>query len=312
MIEVVFSDSEKGAMKCGQRFTNVIGGASAIGIIGSEVGQTTQEEYDEALYEAKRRLEQEMRYGKPLGGRQEDVIGLSFALDIGDITSPVNGALRRGLITRMLDADPWSELLNMEDSINHYWGVCVSDLEKLMMRAKDGEPVRIWYSNAPYSMCGYYNTIYQLKNYKCRISAVKLPDCLQLGEQGVKSAVSWGNIRPGEFAYYLPLESEIPDSVQQTVIKEWEMLKSENAPLRIVLNGKLHSVEIDFYDYFIRKEIPEDTFKVGPLIGLVIGKNQLGISDWIIAQRIKSMIESGELKVIKKDQAFYGTTLKRA
>ena len=69
MIDVVFRDSEKGAMRCGQRFTNNLSGANAIGMIGSETGQSTQEEYDAALSEARRRLERELSYGKPLGGR---------------------------------------------------------------------------------------------------------------------------------------------------------------------------------------------------------------------------------------------------
>ncbi len=312
MIDVVFRDSEKGAMRCGQRFTNNLSGASAIGMIGSEFGQPAQEEYDAALFEAKRKLEQDLRYGKPLGGRLEDVGGLSFALDIGDIASPVTDASRKGLITRMLSADPWGELPDMEDSINRYWDGCASDLNKLMMRASNGEPVRIWYSNAPYSLCGFYDTVYQLKNCECRISTVRLPGFMQLGEQGAKSAVSWNEISPGEFAHYLPLEYEIPDSVQQSMIKEWETFKQENAPLRIMLNGKLHGVEIDFYDRFIRKEVPDGTFKVAQLIGLVLGRNQLGIGDWLIAQRIKVMIDLGELTVIQQNSAFYGTTLKRA
>lgn len=311
MVEVVFSDSEKGSMRCGQRFRSNIGGAAAIGIIRSDGKHPTQEEYDAALAEAKRRQEQDLRYGKPLGGQPEDVVGLSFALDIGDIASPVTDASRRELIDRMLGADPFGELQDMEDSINRYWDGCVSDLHKLISRAKNGEPIRIWYSNAPYSMCGFYDTVDHLKNCECPISAVELPRCMPLGKRGVKSAVSWGEITPGEFAHYLPLEFEIPDSVQKAMIMEWATLKQENESLRVVLNGKLHSVEIDFYDRFIRKEIPDGTFKVAQLIGLVLGRNQLGIGDWLIAQRIRKMIESGELTVIQKNSAFYGTTLKR-
>lgn len=92
---------------------------------------------------------------------------------------------------------------------------------------------------------------------------------------------------------------------------EWEQLKREKAPLRIVLNGKLHSADMDFYDCFIRKEIPNGTFKVGELIGFVLGRNQLGIGDWLIAQRVQKMIELGELTVIQESPAFYGTILKR-
>ena len=310
MIDVVFSDGEKGAMRYGQRFTTGIGGVSAVGVICSDDRKLTKEEYDAALSEAKHRIEQELRYGKPLGGQPEDVVGLSFALDIGDIVAPVTDNSRRGLIARILCADPWDELQDTEDSTNRYWDGCVSDLNKLKAKAKDGVPVRIWYSNAPYSLCGVYDTIDQLKNCECRISAVRLPS-MQLGEQGAKSAVSWSDIRPGEFAYYLPLESELPNLVQQSMILEWEALKRENAPLRVVLNGKLRSVEMDFYDSFIRKEIPDGTFKVAQLIGLVLSRNRLGIGDWIIAQRIKSMIASGELTVVQMDSCFYGTTLKK-
>lgn len=81
--------------------------------------------------------------------------------------------------------------------------------------------------------------------------------------------------------------------------------------MRVVLNGKLHSVKMDFYDPFIRKEIPDGPFKAAQLIGLVLGRNQLGIGDWLIAQRIRRMVESHELIAVQKDPAFYGTTLKK-
>jgi hypothetical protein len=309
VVEVVFNDSEKGAMRCGQHFSGG-GGAASVAILRTDGEQPAQEEYDAAMAEAKRRYELEMRNGKPLGGKLEDVIALSFALDIGDIASSVTDASRRDLIARMSGADPWDELRGLSDGIDRHWDGCVSDLNKLTSRAKAGEPVRIWYSDAPYSMCGFCDAVYQLKNVECRISAVKLPSHLPIGEQGVKSALSWGEVGPGEFAYYLPLESEIPESVRGAVIAGWEKLKRENSPLRVMLNGKLHSAQEDFYDGFIRKEIPGGTFKAAQLIGLVLGRNGLGIGDWLIARRIQNMIESGELTVVQKNSAFYGTTLK--
>ncbi len=311
MVEVVFSDSEKGAMRYGQNFTSKGGGTIAVTIVHANGEQPTQAEYDVAMAEAQRRQEQELKNGKPLGGKPDDVIGLSFALDIGDIALPVTDTSRRDLIARMLGSDPWDELQDMKDDINRYWDGGISDLNKLMTRAKAGEPVRIWYSEAPYSMCGFYDTIYQLKSCECPVSAVRLPAFTSYGKQEVKSAVSWGEIGPGEFAYYLPLESEIPGATRKAIIAEWEKLKQENAPLRAVINGRLQSVGMDFYDNFIRKEIPDAPFKVAQLIGSVLGRNQLGIGDWLIARRIRKMIESGELAVAQKNSAFYGTTLKR-
>ncbi len=298
-------------MRCGHHFSKDIDGATAIAVIGADGEQPTQEEIDGALREVKHRQAQEQRNGKPLGGNSEDVVGLSFALDIGDIASSVSDDSRKDLIAQFLGADFWNELHDMQDSINRYWDGCVSDLNKLLVNAKAGEPIRIWYSDAPYSRCGFYNTIFQLKDFGCYISAVKLPDYMQIGDQEVKEIVSWAEVSPGEFAHYLPLEFEVPVSVQRTIIMEWEKLKRENSPLRIVLNGKIHSEKVDFYDRFIRKEIPEGTIKIGQLIGFVLGRNMLGIGDWLIAQRIKNMIESGELIVVHKDSAFYGTTIKR-
>jgi hypothetical protein len=306
MIEVVFSDSEKGSMRLGKRFATTPG--VAIGVIRSEDGQTGWKE----LAEAKPGPEWEMRAEKPLGGQPEDVIGLSFRLDIGDIASPVTAAPRRDLLARMLSADPWDELASMEDSIEHYWNGCVSDLNQLTARAKDGEAVRIWYSDAPYSMCGFYSAVDCLKDCGCRLSAIRLPRHTPLGEHSAKTATSWGEIAPGEFAHFLLLESEIPASVQKALILEWETLKRENAPLRAVLNGKPHSVETDFYDRFIRKEIPEDAFKAARLIGLVLGNHSLGVGDWLIAQRVRQMIESRELVVVQPAASFYGTTLEKA
>ena len=313
MIEVVFNDSEKGSMRYGQHFSGEAGGATSILITKSDGTQPTQEEYDAALAEAERRHRLELQHGKPLGGNPEDVIALSFALDIGDLAGPVDGTSRRGLIAQMFRADPWNELQDMEDSIHRYWDGCLSDLNRLMAGARAGEPVRIWYSDAPYSMCGFYDTIARLEGCGCRISAVKLPGyTVPAGGQEAKPVTSWGEISPGELAYYLPLEFEIPGPVQKAAVGEWNKLKQENAPLRVVLNGTLHSAEMNFYDGFIRKEIPDGTFRVGQLIGLVLGRNRLGIGDWLLAQRIKSMIESGELTVTGKNPAFYGTSLKIA
>jgi len=311
MVEIVFSDSEKGSMKYGQCFSDEAVAAGSVFIIKSDGTQPTQEEYAAALAEAEHKHKWELQHGKPLGGKPEDVIALSFALDIGNIAVPVTEASRKDLIARILSSNPWGELHNMEDGICSYWDGCISDLNRLNLRAKAGEAVRIWYSDAPYSMCGFYNAIDQLEGYECRVLAIKLPTFMSCGEQETKSAVSWGEIAPGEFVNYLPLEAEIPVPVQKAICMEWKKLKQENAPLRVVLNGKLHSAESDFYDGFIRKEVPKSTFKVGQLVGSVLGRNQLGIGDWLIAQRIKKMVESGEFTVIEENLAFYGTSLKK-
>ncbi len=310
MMNVVFSDSEKGLFRYAQRCGQSVGGASAIGVIGQGGENLTQGEHDSLLAEALRRQEQRLWEGKPLGGKPGDVLGLSFALDIGDIASPVTAAARRDLLAQMLGANPWDELPDAESSIDAYWQSSVSDLDKLLARARTGEPVRIWYSDAPYATCGFYHIIHQLQGYECDISTVKLPGYLPLGAQEARSAVSWAEVSPGELADYLLSAVAIPKCVRVAISAEWERLMQQNAPLRVV-NGRLQSAGVDFYDFFIRKHVPDGHFKVAQLIGHVLSQCQLGVSDWLIAERIKQMISSGELVVVEKDSAFYGAILSR-
>lgn len=61
MVEVVFSDSEKGAMRYGQHLADDAGGAVSALITKSDGTQPTPEEYTAALAEAERKRKQELR-----------------------------------------------------------------------------------------------------------------------------------------------------------------------------------------------------------------------------------------------------------
>ena len=82
---------------------------------------------------------------------------------------------------------------------------------------------------------------------------------------------------------------------------KWNQLQNENSPLRAMLNGKLQSVSEDIYDSFILREIAEqpEQFKMAIVIGNVLGKYQLGISDVWISNRIDKMLEDGVLEIIQ-------------
>ena len=64
----------------------------------------------------------------------------------------------------------------------------------------------------------------------------------------------------------------LPDPVSYTHLDVYK---------RQMLNGKLQSVSEDIYDSFILREIAEqpEQFKMAIVIGNVLGKYQLGISD---------------------------------
>ena len=52
--------------------------------------------------------------------------------------------------------------------------VYLKGLERLKVFIENGEKIRIWYSDAPYSLCGLYHLCSLLKSYKNDIYVVNL------------------------------------------------------------------------------------------------------------------------------------------
>ena len=144
------------------------------------------------------------------------------------------------------------------------------------------------------------------------MTALELPQWMPREDGTVQSCLSWGELVPGDWAAFLPLEREIPKSVRRAIAMEWAGLREENAPLRAVVNGRLVSVGEDFYDPFIRAHIPNGVFRVAQLIGEVLGRERLGIGDWCLAKRIKAMLDQGELITVSKGDGFYRDEVRRA
>lgn len=87
----------------------------------------------------------------------------------------------------------------------------------------------------------------------------------------------------------------------------------ENAPLRAEINGRLCSAPLSLYDDIIRRELAKMPmeFCEARLIGSVLGRNELSISDSFIAQRIASLLKSGELQEVMPDKASYRRILRK-
>ena len=96
--------------------------------------------------------------------------------------------------------------------------------------------------------------------------------------------------------------------------REWaRQLREENAPLRASVNGRLVSVGEDFYDDLIRRHIPEGQTKIANIIGNVLGQERPGIGDVWLAERIRWMLSTGELRMVREDrEMFYSSIVERA
>lgn len=293
MIEVMFGESEGGAMKMAKNYKKP--DYHNGGWFGNK---PSKEEFDK------------MFEGKAVGGNSSEVVCLPFMLDIGDINQPIDSEYRKNLILEMYTINGRDDL-NTIKGLEESWEKYLMELERLKDHASKSEELRLWYSNAPYSLCGFTYVCHLLTQYNCKLSVIKLPPYMQLSDNEIQFYTSWNEMDAGKFYKFLPLENELSPCELRSFASDWTELKEEHSTLRAFVNGKLIGVPEDFYDHVIRKEIPEGEFIMARLIGNVLGKHPLGIGDWWYAKRINTMIEQGELEVVEKQKDLYRQVLRK-
>lgn len=293
MLEVVFSDSEKGAMKVAKNYNikNMLGGA--ISYIGNKPTEAELEKHFE---------------GQAVGGNSQDVVNIGFSLDIGDISGTIDKDKRQNVFREV-----WGRFGFDNKEQEQFFQSQRIDMERLLTAAKDGIPIRIWESNAPYSTCGFYFVCYILSNIDCNISVVSLPRYNPISGDKIVEYSHWGEVRAGEFYQFLPLEKQLTQIEKRIVSDHWHDLMLENAPLRAIVNGKLTSVPENFYDFIIKKNLPDNDFIMARFIGELLAEYSLGISDMWYALRIDKMIEGNKLIIVEnKDPSHpYGKVLRK-
>lgn len=310
MLEVVFTESAGGGLKLAQTIRKdcQMDGPNAV-VFQSDDGKTpSQEEIDRYLAS----MQAEWARAKPLGGKPEDVFCFALGLSVGDISGDVLGPERQAYLQSMICIDdPAFDHVEQEIFDN-----CRRTLPVFLERARAGEPARIWYSDTPDEICGLY-WLMTLLDDTMDIRIVKMPEYEEREDGTIVSHDGWGEIIPGDWHQYVPLEKTVTPNVRRMFANYWTyLLVPQNTLLRAVLNGQLTSAEADLYDGFIHRELDRrgSEFREANLIGDVLGRYQLGISDWWIHSRIQSMVDDGLLEVVEpcgKGNPVYHRTLRK-
>lgn len=278
MLEVVFSDSAKGSMRMAKCYDAEQMKAGPTAYFGEKPSAEMLEK---------------MFAGKAVGGRLDEVVAIGFNLDVGDIAGAVDGEGRKAEFVRMLASVEFEE-----DEVNSFFEMQGEDVRRMVESAKQGEGIRVWRSKTAFAACGFAFVCDVLREMACDLWVVDLPVVWENDEGEIERISSWGEMRPGQFYRFLPLMQKVSRAEKISESELWRKLQVENADLRAVVNGRLVSVEDDFYDRFIEREMPEGEFLMARLIGTVLGKYALGISDGWVALRLRKMIAEGLLRVV--------------
>lgn len=185
-----------------------------------------------------------------------------------------------------------------------------TDTDKLLRAAAGGASLRLWWSDAPDEARGLRCVCSLLEGLPCLLSAVRLPGLMPHGADTAVCHFGWGEVCPQDWPAFLPYERPLSAPERRALAMDWRRLVQEDAPLHAVINGRLVGVPVDFYDFLIRRCVPDGEFPMYELIGRILS-HALGLGDAWIAGRIGEMTERGELELIRDDPRPYGKILRK-
>lgn len=308
MLEVCFSDSVKGALAVAQHCkSHNIGGS--VGIITDKKGLSAFFAKRKTLKEYHKKQAALQQQAVSLGGKREDLVGISFGFSEGDIQAPfhLENCPRKDYIRSMLSFDRHNQNEDMEASINDFWTNCANDLEKLKLNPPK---IRVWLDCTLDAQCGLLFLADLLNGSKTEIHIVELPSKITREDNVIVEYRGWGEVEPQLYGTFLDKERVLTNQEVSDLASKWEILKTENSPLRVVENGSVISANISYYDDLIRKEFPKDTCKIAYIIGSALRKQKILTGDVFIAKRIQEFIRCGELKIISNEKdGFYETVV---
>lgn len=293
MIEVLFGESEAASMKAAKSKITAAGGSgpTAVFVAGKKAPPKKNEIFNG-------------KFAGWIEGTSDEVIGLGFMLDIGDIREPVDSAYRKELIYSLYYQNQWEDDDNIQAELKMAGEVYANELLRLQKFLEADEKIRIWYSDAPYSRCGFYSLCRLLEKCDNEISAVKLPEYV-VRENSIAAYKNWGEVAAEEFAAFLPYERRFLKEEVRMYAMLWSGLVEENSPLRAVVSGRVLSVPENFYDFLIFDRLGGKPVKEARLIGDILGNSQLSVGDWWYAKRIEYYIRQGKIKVVEDSQNKY-------
>ncbi len=303
MIEVVFGESAYGSLKVAQGYGKgkYQSGAVSVFMANTDGVNPSKEEIQTIKQQVEDCERKNWEMAMPIESGRGDAYCFDMALSVGDISDDGLGQQRRKVLKRMLSV---GFVEDIDTRIDKKMQNTANALESIIERYSAGEEVRIWYSDNPDEICGMYWLMAQFQAIKNQtaIYLVKLPNWEYKEDNTIISRNGWGEIAPGEWGKYISLQEKVQPVFLSVCAMKWRKLQEENAPLRAILNGQLQSVSEEIYDSFILREIAvqENEFKMAVVIGNVIGKYQLGISDVWIANRMEKLIANGVLEVIRE------------
>lgn len=118
-----------------------------------------------------------------------------------------------------------------------------------------------------------------------------------------------GELEPETAKIFYSRRRAVKGCEAKLLYTRWEQLVQENAPLRVIKDGKPVSAPVDYYDQVIIANTPENEDRAALVVGRTLG--EYAVSDCFVFERIRALAAAGKLEIVKDGANYRDTTVKK-
>lgn len=214
-------------------------------------------------------------YNQPIefGLSDKNVVCIVLSLHAGDISEPFNVNSRK---------EVYNAYFEFSSGVS-------SDIRRFKQLLKKDNEICIWYSSR--DVDEYLGMLAIVADSYINGHTIYLCDCEQVCES---IAVLDENADLSKIEKHLITAEE-----SSSFLSQWSSLQAENAPLRIMDNGKIISKSINYADDLIYNVIGDSETVIADICSALM-KDYLARKLAFILLRIRQLIEAGKLEIVKR------------
>lgn len=212
---------------------------------------------------------------------------------LAQLEADAGRSLRRDWWRQVLSATPYGEeLVEKVDDHSTVTALCQ------LLEEDPEETVWIWMGQNQHDVMGYYWLIPQLKPFAGRIQVLYMNNLPFINDKGQLFYPVWlSEIPAKEFKKAKKLARPITLSEFEIDPDEFNRLKAENAPVRILEGGKkILGQPIDFFDREILRHCTGEYQKAARVLQHTLQRMSVRTGDAFLMYRIREMLHSGRLQ----------------
>jgi len=212
--------------------------------------------------------------------QRQPALELQLDLQIGDLTRLTDGQ------------NPFWTLKSQytDQSAQQLFKDVQQQLSQLQSAIVNGDALRVWCSDTAEDQLGFLWFCDQLKTVDVAVTQVKVPldSACATPTPFYQEFTGLGEMDPQQILRWQLPETTVTLAERQAFSYAWQSLTTENAALRVALNGRPMSVPVDFFDTwflpYIHSELPVDE-----AFGQLLEGFPPGMPTWWLQSRLANL-----------------------